>query len=58
MKSSAKAKSFHVAVGGNFRAARDLAEPNTYDSSPQAKEEKRDQSESSINHQRTTYQSP
>jgi len=30
MKSSAKAKSFHVAVRGNFPAARDFAEPDTY----------------------------
>jgi len=30
MKSSTKAKSFHVAARGNFPAARDLAELNTY----------------------------
>jgi len=30
MKSSAKAKSFHVMARGNFPAARDLAEPSTY----------------------------
>jgi hypothetical protein len=27
---NAKAKSFHITVRGNFPAARDLAEPNTY----------------------------
>ena len=32
MKSSAKAKSFHVVARGNFPAARDFAEPNTYTS--------------------------
>jgi len=32
MKSSAKAKSFHVAAQGNFPAARDFAEPDTYTS--------------------------
>jgi len=30
MKSSAKAKSFHVAVRGNFPPARDFAKPDTY----------------------------
>jgi len=30
MKSSAKAKSFHVAVRGNFPTARDFAEPDNY----------------------------
>ena len=30
MKSNAKAKSFHVAGRGNFPAARDFAEPDTY----------------------------
>jgi len=30
MKSSAKAMSFHVAVWGNFPAACDFAEPDTY----------------------------
>jgi len=30
MKSNAKAKSFHVAVWGNFTAARDFAELDTY----------------------------
>jgi len=30
MKSSAKAKSFQVALRGNFPTARDFAEPDTY----------------------------
>jgi len=30
MKFNVKAKSFHVAVRGNFPAARDFAEPDTY----------------------------
>jgi len=30
MKSSAKAKSFHVSVQGNFPTARDFAELDTY----------------------------
>jgi len=34
MKFSAKAKSFHIAVRGNFPAARDFAEPDTYDDLP------------------------
>jgi len=30
MKFNTKAKSFHVTVRGNFLAARDFAEPDTY----------------------------
>jgi len=30
MKFNAKVKSFHVMVRGNFPAARDFAEPDTY----------------------------
>jgi len=47
MKSSAKAKSFHVAAQGNFPAARDLAKPNTYTTPRQGQRRKKRSSESS-----------
>ena len=47
MKSSAKAKSFHVAVRGNFHAARDFAKPDTYTTSRRRAVGNRSSSESS-----------
>jgi len=69
MTFNAKAKSFHVAVLGNFPAARDFAEPDTYMttrrravgnrfSSEELSESSAESSPQSSNDQRTIYRSP
>jgi len=47
MKSNAKAKSFHVAVRGNFPVAHDFTEPDTYTTTHQQAVGNRSSSEES-----------
>ena len=56
MQFNAKAKTFHIAVRGNFPAARDFAEPEyLYERLPTSPQQGR---KNHRNHQRTTYWSP